>query len=490
MRLLRSVASKLILLTIIFIGVPVLVYQQFQAADEEKTELLMRAIREQGKALALALEPSLKKLTPKTFNDITKRLEELSSSKVNIKIMLWPGPLSGKADFYYIASLPALPKDYRDLELADLRESGIFNKLDESCVTDSSLTHRYINPAGKDELLTSVIPVRSAAGCWLVITSNLASDFGGTEIGRPYWMRFQVQFSLAIYFGMAAIVLALLLEVRRNLLHFTRLARDIRRRGGGGESFRSANNIPELDGVAVEFDGMVRSLTTSADAIRSTAEETAHALKTPIGVLAQAIEPLKRSLEEDDERGRKSIERIELAIERLGTIVDRNRRLEEITAETLNPKQDHLDLKRIVSEVVEERRRSLSADDPSIDFDTTSRDIHIRGNKSLVQSAVDNLIENAVSFSEQGGRVTVGVHKNGSNGVITVEDEGPGANEADLERIFDRNFSRRTNGSTNEHFGLGLWIVRRNISALGGNVCAQNISPSGLRVVIELPLEP
>ncbi|HEX9660245.1 MAG TPA: hypothetical protein VGA18_08085, partial [Rhodothermales bacterium] len=335
-------ASKLILLTIIFIGVPILVYQQFQAADEEKTELLMRAIREQGKALALTLEPSLKSLTPKTFTDINRRLSDLSSTMTNIKVLLWPGPLSGSADFYYIASVPALPKDYRDLELADLRNSGVFNRLDESCVTDSALTHRYVNPAGKDELLTSVVPVRSPAGCWLLITSNLASDFGGTDIGRPYWARFQVQLSLAIYFGMAAIVLALLIEVRRNLLQFTRLARDIRRRGDGGESFRAANNIPELAGVAVEFDGMVRSLTTSADAIRATAEETAHALKTPIGVLAQAIEPLKRSLGKDDDRAQKSIERIELAIERLSGIVDRNRRLEEITAESLNPSREPL----------------------------------------------------------------------------------------------------------------------------------------------------
>ncbi|MEX2617915.1 MAG: HAMP domain-containing sensor histidine kinase [Alphaproteobacteria bacterium] len=489
MHLLRSVASKLLLLTIIFVGVPILVYQQFRAADDEKTTLLMRAISEQGTTLAMSLSPALKALTPKTIDTISAQLTAFQGTRVNIKVLLWPGPLSEKAEFYYIASLPAFPKDYRDQELASLRNSSVFDRLDESCASATSMIHRYVNPAGKDELLTSVVPVLSPAGCWLVITSNLTSDLGGTEIGTPYWSRFQVQLSLAVYLGMAAIVLALLIGLRRNLLKFAQLARDIRQQEDGGHSFQTANNIPELAEVAKEFDAMVSSLKISADAIRATAEESAHAMKTPIGVLVQAVEPIRKSLQKEDERGHRSVERMELAIDRLVRIIDRNRRFGEITAEALNPSREILDLNHVVEDLVEEIRRGLPTDAPSLDLNITRHTVLVRSNRNLIVSALDNLIENAISFSEAGGRVRVEVKKNNGYGVLTVSDQGPGADQAVLNRMFEHSFSHRTNATDDEHFGLGLWIVRRNVLALGGTVHAENIDPKGLRVTIELPLQ-
>ena len=489
MRALKSVAGKLILLTIIFVGVPILIYKQFQAADNEKTDLLIHAVKEQGTALASTLKPSLKALTPKTFNEITKHLEELNKTNVNIKLLLWPHPLSGPPDFFYIGSVPPLTKEYRDQELKNLKNSSIFNKLDDTCVTGVSSTHRYVNPAGKGEMITSMNPVSSPAGCWLILTSNLVGNFGGADIENPYWSRPQVQLSFAIYAAMAAIVLALLVDVRRNLLQFTRLARDIRRDGDTALSFRAINNMPELDGVAVEFDGMVQSLTTSAEAIRSTAEETAHALKTPIGVLVQAIEPLRRALKPEDERAQKSIERIELAINRLTDLVDRNRRLGEITAETLNPRRVSLDISRLVVDHVDMRRRSLVVAAPTIDVNTTSNPITIRGNKDLLESALDNLIENSISFSKPDDRVIVGVSKSDSHAKITVADQGPGVESEKLEHIFERNYSLREREPGVQHYGLGLWIVRRNVLSLDGAVYAENLSPRGFCVTIELPLE-
>lgn len=489
MRPLKSVAGKLILLTIIFIGVPILVYMQFQAADKEKTELLIHAVKEQGSALAMSLKPALRALTPKTFTEITKQLSELKRTNVNIKLLLWPHPLTGSPNFFYIGAVPQLTKEYRDQELEDLKNSSIFKTLDDNCVFGVSSAHRYVNPAGEGELITSVNPVSSPAGCWLILTSNLVSDFGGADIEKPYWSRPQVRLSLTIYTVMAAIVFALWVDVRRNLLQFTRLARDIRRDGDAVRSFRAINNIPELDGVAVEFDRMVASLTTSADAIRSSAEETAHALKTPIGVLVQAIEPLRRALRPDDERAYKSIERIEMAIGRLSDLVDRNRKLGKITADTLNPRRVPLDINSMIGNYVEMRRKSLGISGPLIDVNTISERVTALGNQELLESAVDNLIDNAISFSQPGDKIIVTVGRSDSRVIISVSDQGPGVDPAQVEHIFERNYTFRQAESAADHDGLGLWIVRRNTMSLGGKVYAENLSPRGFRVSIELPAE-
>ena len=74
---------------------------------------------------------------------------------------------------------------------------------------------------------------------------------------------------------------------------------------------------------------------------------------------------------------------------------------------------------------------------------------------------------------------------------ISVSDQGPGVPPGDLERIFERyvsirDESQRMPGAGN--FGIGLWIVRRNIEAAGGLIRAENRKEGGLRMAVELPL--
>lgn len=79
-----------------------------------------------------------------------------------------------------------------------------------------------------------------------------------------------------------------------------------------------------------------------------------------------------------------------------------------------------------------------------------------------------------------------------------MDDEGPGVPEPELERIFERYYSARMESSEDSagdaarnnvehHFGIGLWIIRRNIHAIGGRVAAENRAGRGLRVVVTLP---
>ena len=75
---------------------------------------------------------------------------------------------------------------------------------------------------------------------------------------------------------------------------------------------------------------------------------------------------------------------------------------------------------------------------------------------------------------------------------ITVRDSGPGASEDVLARLFEKGFTRRPAAATDRsgggHFGLGMWIVSRNVAALNGTVGARNAEPSGLKVTIDLPV--
>src|SRR5262249_15649239 len=144
------------------------------------------------------------------------------------------------------------------------------------------------------EILTSITPVLTPAGCWLVVVSHPLESLLGTSIAEPVWMRFEVRFAAAIYLVMAALTFAVFLSVRRSVLRFRRLARDLGSGDAGDFSFASQNELVELSGVAEEFDGLIQTLRASAEGIRNAAEDNAHAMKTPIAIMRQSLEPLKR----------------------------------------------------------------------------------------------------------------------------------------------------------------------------------------------------
>jgi two-component system, OmpR family, sensor histidine kinase ChvG len=99
-----------------------------------------------------------------------------------------------------------------------------------------------------------------------------------------------------------------------------------------------------------------------------------------------------------------------------------------------------------------------------------------------------------VSFSPPGGSVRVLVSRQGSQAVVTVEDDGPGIPPAKLDAIFDRFYSERPSGEAfGTHSGLGLSIAKQIVETLGGRIFAENRAGpddtiAGARFVVQLPL--
>ena len=116
----------------------------------------------------------------------------------------------------------------------------------------------------------------------------------------------------------------------------------------------------------------------------------------------------------------------------------------------------------------------------------------VLANEEMVETVIENLFDNALSFSSSGASIGVRLEQQDGIAELIVADAGPGVPEENIERIFDRYFSLRDQpdgaGENGSHYGLGLWIARRYVEALGGTVTAQNRSPHGLAVRMRLPL--
>jgi two-component system OmpR family sensor kinase len=87
----------------------------------------------------------------------------------------------------------------------------------------------------------------------------------------------------------------------------------------------------------------------------------------------------------------------------------------------------------------------------------------------MVATMIRNLLDNAVRFTPQGGRVDVGVYREGNEAVVQIEDTGPGIPSGDIDRIFEPFF--RGGRPAEDGTGLGLSIVKRIVDQLGGQLC-------------------
>jgi two-component system sensor histidine kinase ChvG len=492
-----------VFLAVVFILVPVFLYMEFRSAHEESQELLLRAVRAEGRTISQSLLPLLETADAAALPELNRDLARYASDAMTVKLLLQPAEARDRTKgFYYVASWPQVAPSNLEAERATLARQGVLDRLAEDCRGEMPFSLIYHRPTGGSEVVTAVTPLSTPVGCWAVVASFSEDAYPAAHLNQPYWATPPVLVAAAIYLVMAAITFATLQSVRGGLRRFASRARRIGEQGPGGGSFADRNNLPELAEVASEFDRMVDALHHSAADIRRTAEDNAHAFKTPIAVIRQSLEPLRRALPAGNPRAQRAIGVVEHSLDRLDGLVASARQLDEAAADLLGKPLVPVDLGRVIGGLVQIRSAILASRDVSIVVAshnlTISADLSpglfVLGTEEMVETVVENLIDNAVSFSPAGGEILIHLTRDGGFAHLTISDQGPGVPAEQLGLIFDRYFSERRNEEASDgessYFGIGLWIARRNVEAMGGTIEAENCAPLGMAVHVRMPLAP
>lgn len=487
----RSLTVKTVFLAVIYGIVPLILYSQFRAAYEESQRLLLRSVRDEGRAISESLLPWLKTVDSSALPELGQHLARFAGEVTTIKVLFAPAGTQG--GFYYVGSWPAVRPQDLAVERKTLEQQGVLNHLAHNCQGEMPFSLIYHRPTGSAEIVTAVTPLLTRAGCWAVVSSFAADAFPSAHLGEPYWATPSVRLAAVIYLAMAAITFSTLIGVRSGLSRFARRARRIREEGPDTGSFGERADLPELADVAAEFDRMVDALNRSAAEIRQAAEDNAHAFKTPIAIIRHSLEPLRRALPESNPRASRAFGVVESALDRLDGLVASARRLDEATADLLARPQVPVDLERVIGRMVQTRAAIIPTRKVMITADLTPG-ILVLGTEEMIETVLENLLDNAVSFSPPGGAILVRLGRDGRFAHITVSDHGPGIAPERLERIFDRYHSEQRPENANEasesYFGIGLWIARRNVEAMGGTILAENRLPHGLTIHVRLPPAP
>lgn len=142
-----------------------------------------------------------------------------------------------------------------------------------------------------------------------------------------------------------------------------------------------------------------------------------------------------------------------------------------------------------VVDVVSELTQSLPVNGHRVSLCHDGPDLRVRANREDVSEVVRRILDNAVKFTGEHGRIDVHVGYTGGFAVISIEDDGPGIPSEDQRRIFDRYvtlgdlMTRRSNG-----LGVGLFIARQLVESMGGLVWVESTPGRGATFRVKLPL--
>jgi two-component system sensor histidine kinase SenX3 len=213
-----------------------------------------------------------------------------------------------------------------------------------------------------------------------------------------------------------------------------------------------------------------------------------HELKTPVGALGLLAETLAG--EDDAVVAGRLAERMQTEAIRVGRIIEDLLDLSRIEAEE-SPLREPVAVHLVLAEAAERVRAVADHRSIRLDVHEPARRLTVLGDRRQLVSAVHSLLENAVTYSDDGAEVVLDTRTSGSWVEITVADTGIGIPARDLERIFERFYrvdrarARDTGGT-----GLGLAIVRHVAGNHGGEVRVQSHEGRGSTFTLRLPSGP
>ncbi|MGN6559214.1 MAG: hybrid sensor histidine kinase/response regulator [Candidatus Nitrosocosmicus sp.] len=159
-----------------------------------------------------------------------------------------------------------------------------------------------------------------------------------------------------------------------------------------------------------------------------------------------------------------------------------------IETNSLKTNKESFDIGLMISNIIAEYQNISLRESTDIKFIYYGKsNLSINADKSFISQALYNLLNNSYFFtkSNQGQEISISLDlENNSHVTITVEDEGPGMDEKDLDHIFTKFFTKNSGGT-----GLGLYISKKLFELHGGSIDVKNRSPDlGLKFVVKIPL--
>jgi len=270
--------------------------------------------------------------------------------------------------------------------------------------------------------------------------------------------------------------------VGRELRPLESVARAVGRRSAAALAPLPDDHLPvEVKPLVDELNHLLERLGRSLEVQREFVADAAHELRTPLTALRLQMQLAERARDESERKA--AFDTLRGGLDRAIHVVEQLLTLARQAPEAVSPEMVPVDLATLVREVVSSR--SPIAENRSIDLGVSeAAAITLRGDPDGLYTALANLVDNALRHVPRGGRIDVGLRREGGDAVLEVIDNGPGIPPPERERVFRRFYRRSGAAGTGDSAGggsgsgLGLAIVRE-IAQRHGATIALDDAPAG-----------
>lgn len=353
----------------------------------------------------------------------------------------------------------------------------------------------------KGELIVSVaVPIqRSRAVLGVLLLSTQAGDIDKIVHAE--------RLAIMRVFGVATLV-----NVVLSLLLSSTIANPLRRLSAAAIRVRRGSKereeIPdfsarqdEIGNLSIALREMTTALYDRIEAIESFAADVSHELKNPLTSLRSAVETLPLARNEDSKK--RLMDVIQHDVRRLDRLISDISDASRLDAELARSDAELIDMEVLLRDLVD-LSRQVRHTKKAVEIEYVverkagpKTKFTINGHDLRISQIITNLIENARSFVPvDGGKIIVRLVRTRTRCVAYIEDNGPGIQAEDIDRIFERFYTDRPEAEGfGQNSGLGLSISRQISEAHGGSLRAENIvdpesgATQGARFILSLPAE-
>ncbi len=246
----------------------------------------------------------------------------------------------------------------------------------------------------------------------------------------------------------------------------------------------------EVGKLTKSIDEMTKELQKRTTRAETFSTDLAHEIRNPLASLKGASELLDKTDNQKDRN--KLFEIINHDVERIERLITDYSQMLKDEASLSREKMLKVNLMKIILNVVEDFRQDLINQNKKIQIvtnfsDKDEKNYFIIGIENRLEQVIANLLDNAISFSDDQKKIEIDLTETSNNFVMTIKDQGPGFTEASPQKIFKRFYSNRPS-KFGEHSGLGLNIAKNIVELHKGAIAASNrINQKGAQVEVLLP---
>ena len=323
-----------------------------------------------------------------------------------------------------------------------------------------------------------------------IVVSEIANDIlVAVEERKNFILR--TVFSVAIVILIFSVFLnKYILKPIRSLVLYTRAIREKDVKIDKHEKYLLRKD--EVGQLSRSLNEMTEDLYKRINIAETFSSDLAHEIRNPLTSLKGASEVLENT--SDSEKRKKLIRVISHDVERIERLITDYSQMLKDEATLSRTKMSKINLSNVVESVVEDFNSDLINSNKNININIGDTKLNgsklmVLGVESKLEQIIANLLDNAISFSPPNSSISVRCDIKNKNAQLIIEDEGPGFNEKNIEKIFNRFYSNRPE-KFGEHSGLGLNIVKNIVELHGGVITASNQTGNtkGAKIEILLPI--